>query len=131
MADDDQSWQLPNPQGLPSVQSVEFIRALRTLLADESRWGNDEYGQRSRNFWFELLNDDTQRVESSDESHRDTELADLWFQRLFVEGEGATYFHLDNPEAWNHPAFQEFLGRWWHPGTQLPILAPLSSTQVC
>lgn len=130
MADDDQSWQLPNPQGLPPVQSVEFIRALRTLLADESRWGNDEYGQRSRTYWFELLSDDTQRVEDSDEVRRDTELADLWFQRLFVEGEGATYFHLDNPEAWNHPAFQEFLGRWWHPGTRLPILAPLSSTQV-
>lgn len=123
MDSSDQSNEVPNPDGRPPVNSVEFIRAFRSLVEDDPRWERDEASRRARDYWREILLEDHEQLTLTytDDLSRDADIADTWFNRFFIED---TAFDLDNREAWNHPIFQEFLGRWWHPGTRLPVLAP-------
>lgn len=120
MESSDQSNEVPNPDGRPPVRSVEFIRAFRRLVQDDPRWERDEASRRDRDYWTQvMLLDDAGGY--PDELSRDTELAHWWSQRLLIDDEQP--FHLEDIQAWNNPIFQEFLGRWWHPGVRLPFLA--------
>lgn len=112
---------VPKTDGRPPVQSVEFIRELRRLVRDvpDTRWEADEESRRVRAYWDNTLEYDEDVYQVG--QPRDADMADLWFGRLFIEEDD---FYTDDPAAWNHPVFQEFLSRWWHPATILPVFAP-------
>lgn len=109
---------IPNANNLPNVWDVEFTRELRRLVRDEPdpRWEADEESRRVRRYWDAAL--------ASDEAtgQNDAEIAESYWERMFLDDDNNVLYA--DVDAWNHPVFQEFTGRYWHGRQALPFLLP-------